>query len=139
MEKFPFEVPLEVRFRDLDPMGHVNNAVYASYFENGRVAFFRERFGVKGATDFPFILARLEIDYRRPVMIGDELVLGMRVTAMGATSFSFEYRLTANGAVAAEGRSVQVAFDYDRGTKRPLDPDFRSHLEPYLAGDDVTC
>jgi acyl-CoA thioesterase FadM len=72
-------------------------------------------------------------------MIGDELVLGMRVTAMGATSFSFEYRLTANGAVAAEGRSVQVAFDYDRGTKRPLDPDFRSHLEPYLAGDDVTC
>ncbi len=120
-------------------MGHVNNAVYASYFENGRVAFFRENFEVNGATDFPFILARLEIDYRRPVMIGDELVLGLRVAAMGTTSFSFEYRLTANGAVAAEGRSVQVAFDYKRGVKRPLDPDFRSHLEPFLAEDGVTC
>ncbi len=139
MNNYPFAVPLDVRFRDLDPMGHVNNAVYASYFENGRVAFFKRHFGVGGARDFPFILARLEIDYRRPVLMSDDLVLGIRVAAMGNSSFTFEYRLTANGEVAAEGRSVQVAFDYEKGAKKPLDPDFRARLEPFLAGDRAAC
>lgn len=139
MDRFPFEVPIDIRFRDLDPMGHVNNAVYASYFENGRVAFFHRNFGVEDARDFPFILARLEIDYRRPVLIGDRLTLGIRVGALGTTSFTFEYRLTANGEIAAEGRSVQVAFDYGKGAKRPLDPDFRARLEAFMAGEGGSC
>jgi acyl-CoA thioester hydrolase len=49
-----------VRFRDLDPMGHVNNAVTVTYFEHGRAAFFRDHFGVQNISDIDFIVARME-------------------------------------------------------------------------------
>lgn len=134
MEHFPFEVPIQVRFRDLDPMGHVNNAVYGTYFEVGREAFFREVFGVVDATDFEFILAHLEVDYRRPARYHDALVLGLRVSAVGTTSFAFEYLLRCGEEVVARGRSVQVCFDYAAGKKKPLSREFLHKLEPYRGG-----
>jgi acyl-CoA thioester hydrolase len=131
---FPFETSITVRFRDVDAMGHVNNAVYGTFFEEGRVALFRKHFGVRGASDFDFIIARLEIDFRRPIRLDDEVRLGIRVAAMGVSSFTFDYRLEAAGEVAAEGRTVQVCFDYAAGRKKPLDEGFRARLEAFSAG-----
>ena len=133
MEPFPFETGVEVRFSDLDPMGHVNNAVYATYCEQARVAFFARVFGVEEASGFEFILARLEIDYRRPVLMGDPLRVALRISAVGASSFAFEYRLTVHGERVAEARSVQVFFDYTRHTKVAIPGPFREKLRPYLA------
>ena len=134
LEHFPFEVPIQVRFRDLDPMGHVNNAVYGTFFEMGREAFFRKVFAVTEATDFEFILARLEVDYRRPARYDDALVLGLRVSAAGTTSFTFEYLLRCGEEVVAEGRSVQVCFDYAAGKKKPLSAEFLRKMDPYRGG-----
>ncbi len=139
MEAFPFETPIEVRFRDLDPMGHVNNAVFATYFEVGRAAFFRQVFGVTDPQGFDFILARIEIDFRRPALMSDDLRLGLRVAGVGTTSFVFEYRLRAGDEVVAEGRSIQVCFDYGRRAKKPVPPEFLSLAAPYMAGGGAPC
>lgn len=132
MEPFPFEIPIEVRFRDLDPMGHVNNAVYATYLENVRAAFAREVLGVSEAADFDFILARLEIDYRRPVVFGEAVVAGLAVSSVGRSSFTFDYRLSVGGEVAATGRSVQVFYDYAARAKKPVPERFSRAVGPYL-------
>lgn len=139
MSDYPFEIPVEVRFRDLDPMGHVNNAVYATYFEMGRAAFFREVLGVIDAGGFDFILARLEIDYLRPALMSDDLKLGLRIGSVGKTSFTFEYLLGAQGEDVASGRSVQVFFDYDRKAKKPVPEAFREKIRHFFAGGGQPC
>ena len=105
----PFVHHETVRFRDLDSLGHVNNAVYATYLEQARIAFL-ERFG---ATQFQMILARLEIDFRKQVGAGEEVEIEVRPGGVGTRSFRLEYTIRAGARVAAEAASVLVAYDYD--------------------------
>jgi len=131
MEAYPFEAPVAVRYNDVDSYGHVNNAVYVSYLEEARVAFFRDVIGVRGATDFGFIVARVEVDYLRPLQLFDALRVGLRVEAIGRTSFSFAYQLVVGEEVVARGRSVQVSFDYEQQRKVPVPDTLRERLLPY--------
>jgi acyl-CoA thioester hydrolase len=132
--EYRYEIPIEVRFRDLDAMQHVNNAVYVTYFEHGRAAFFRDHFGVKAVSDIDFIVARVEVDYRRPILLTDEVRLQLRVGDVGRTSFAVEYRLLASGEVAAEGRSVQVFYDYEKKAKKPVPPGFAERVRRAAGG-----
>ncbi len=128
-----FQTPVAVRFKDLDAMGHVNNAVYPTYFEEARADFSREVFGLSRIEDFDFLVARIEINYRRPLRYGEPLTAGVRVSGVGATSFTLEYVLAAGGEVVAEGRSVQVFFDYAAGSKKPVPAGFIEKARGYLA------
>jgi acyl-CoA thioester hydrolase len=134
MQRFPLQIDLQVRYKDVDSYGHVNNAVYVTYFEEARVAFFREVFGVDDANSFGFIVARIEVDYRRPVKLFDALKVGLRVESIGTTSFVFGYQLSVGDEVVASGRSVQVCFDYQQQKKVPVPESFREKVRPYLAG-----
>jgi acyl-CoA thioester hydrolase len=126
-----FEHELEVRFRDCDPMGHVNNAVYLTYFEAARFAWWRRAFGPAGLTDHGFIVARVEIDYRKPALPGDRLIVRLRVGSTGRSSFKVLYEILniRTREVVAEGSSVQVAYDYASGASVPLSEDVRARLE----------
>jgi acyl-CoA thioester hydrolase len=128
-----FRLPIEVRFGDVDGMGHVNNACFATYLEHGRTRFWRDVVGAATLGEVDFILARLEIDFVAPILLEDEVLLEMRVTDVGRTSFGFDYVLTRNGEVAARGKSVQVFFDYASGKKKPVPDSFRT-LAAGLAG-----
>jgi len=132
-----FQTPIAVRFKDIDAMGHVNNAVFTTYLEEARAAFCREVLGIRTLEAFDFLVARIEINYRRPLRYGEPLAASVRVAGVGATSFTLEYRLTvpAGGGteVVAEGLSVQVFFDYARGAKKAVPEDFREKLRGYLA------
>jgi len=120
-----FRFPLELRFRDLDPMGHVNNAVFATYFEIARTRYW----AALGVPRFDFILARLEIDYRAPIEWGDAVEAQIGVTGFGRSSFVFSYRIVkADGAVAAEGRSVQAWYDYEARRTQPVPDDVRAAI-----------
>lgn len=126
--------PVQVRFSDLDGMGHVNNAVYASYFEIGRVDFMDRAFPgpVAGLKDIPFILARLEIDLLKPIKFGDNIQVETEVGRLGNKSWDFQARIVATGdatRIFARARTVQVAFDYHRQESIPLPADLRSALE----------
>ncbi len=130
MDGFPFACPVEVRFSDVDAMNHVNNAVYLTYMELARVRVWRERFGFSGsAREIPVIVARIAVDYRSPIGLEDPVVVGIGVTHVGRTSFTFRYRVEAAGRLAAEAESVQVCFDYAAGRPVPVDGDLRRRLE----------
>jgi acyl-CoA thioester hydrolase len=96
----PFTHTETVRFRDVDSMGHMNNAVYATFLEQARIAFLRPR----GADQSTMILARLEIDFRRPVATGDTVAIDVRPGGVGTKRVDQD--------VVAEARSVLVAYDY---------------------------
>jgi acyl-CoA thioester hydrolase len=118
----------QVRFRDLDPMGHVNNAVFLTYLEQARIAFFEQHGLSVGLDDMNLIVARVEIDFRAPVGLGREVEVAVRATRFGTKSFDFEYELTVDGATVAEARSVQVAYDYGRREPVALPDDWREKL-----------
>jgi acyl-CoA thioester hydrolase len=112
-----FRHTLEVRFRDCDAMGHVNNAVYLTYLEQARFAYWRDVWGndVEGLQgERPgVILARAEIDYRRPATYGDLLEVRMGLERIGRTSFTCVYEVDdQQGRRVADARTVLVAYDY---------------------------
>jgi acyl-CoA thioester hydrolase len=125
---------LEVRFRDCDPMGHVNNAVYLTYLEQTRFAHWRSVWG-RGAPQLPpgmpgVILARIECDYRRPASYGEMLEIRLRVAAIGRTSFRYEYEMVdQQGRRVLEAKTVQVMYDYAEARPVPIPPEIRAALE----------
>lgn len=126
-----FETTIPVRFRDLDPMGHVNNAVYATYLEEGRVAFFRDVIGADlSAVDT--VLVSLELEFVRPVTDG-EVTVRVDVPHLGETSIPMEYRLSQTEQVVATGETVQVVVD-DRGESKPIPSEWRERIRNYLSG-----
>lgn len=129
-----FTVDLNVRFRDLDAMGHVNNAVFFTYFEEGRKAFFQKHSKNPRSLDFPFILAHVACDYRKPVTLEDAIRLLLWVGEIGKRRFDFLYRI-ADGrnpeTVYASGRSVQVSFDYRNQRSILLPREVIEHLLPF--------
>lgn len=131
MDGFRYTFPVEVRFGDIDGMGHVNNAVFATYYEIGRTRYYRDVVGARDLESIDFILARLEIDFVEPILLEDVVSLGLRVSSIGSTSFGFEYLLTRNGRVAGRGRSVQVFYDYATRGKKPVPGSFVAKVSAF--------
>ena len=130
---FAVVVPIVVRFRDIDAMGHVNNAVYLTYFENARVAYHQALAGPTSLAvdEFHFILAEVRCCYRSPGYLGETLLAGIRVSSVGHKSFVFQYEIRdqASGRLVADGSSVQVMYDYRNGSSMPVSQDFLSQVE----------
>ena len=124
-------VRLTVRFRDCDPYGHVNNAVYLTYLENSRFALWKAQ-EIKGV-----ILARAEVDYRAQATYGDELEVRTRLAALGRSSFQYEYELRdlSTGATVLTAKTVQVHFDYDRQQPVEMSDEFKPRLQKPVPGE----
>jgi acyl-CoA thioester hydrolase len=124
VEGFDFVHRETVRFRDVDAMGHVNNAVFLTYLEEARIAFLLPL----GAEVTHMILARVEIDFRAPLRMGDEIEIGVRPSDLGTKSFELEYEVRAGDSVAAEAKTVIVSFDYESGRSIELPDSWREAL-----------
>ena len=133
MDGYPFSCPVQVRWRDLDAFAHVNNATFASYLELARTEVWRQRFGGRDAMDIPFFVKRLEIDYRRPVGLYDEVVVWLRVGEIRGASFSFEFAVEAAGELAAEALTVLACVDNRSGRPLRIGPELRATLETLQA------
>jgi acyl-CoA thioester hydrolase len=113
-----------VRFRDLDSMGHMNNAVYATFLEQARLAFLSQH----GAHVQNMILARLEIDFRSPVEFGETIEIAVTPTRIGTKSFDLEYVLRADERVVAEAKTVLVAYDYAEARSVEIPDEWKERL-----------
>ncbi len=131
MTGYPFTLDVEVRFRDLDLLGHVNNVVYLTYMEQARMEWWRRVFARPDLRGMDMILARTEIDYRRPVAYGERLQVGVRCASLGRSSFVLEFRVERLplGELVAEARKVLVHYDYAAGRPKPLTSDQRARYE----------
>jgi acyl-CoA thioester hydrolase len=125
-----FSSTVEVRFRDLDTLGHVNNAVYLTYLESARIAYWFHVTGKSRLRDLDMILARAEVDYRSPVWLGETLRVAVRCVSIRRSSFvlAFEVRATGGERLVAEARKVLVHYDYVAGRSTPVPPDLRRRL-----------
>ena len=129
-----FEHPIEIRFRDCDALRHVNHAVYFSYCEQTRFAFWRHLTGAMSLNEIRFIVARVECDYRAPATLGDQLVVRLHASAIGRASFTLDYEICepGGGRVFANARTVLVFYDYKAGKSARIPDDVREMLRRYL-------
>ena len=134
MDGYPFSCPIQVRWRDLDAFGHVNNATFASYLEMARTEAWNQLFGGRGALAIPFFVRRLEIDYRRPIGLDDEVRVWLRVGETSGASFTFEYLVEAAGEVAAAASTKLACVDRQTGRPVPIETGVRATLENLQAG-----
>lgn len=134
MQGFHHITPIEVRFRDLDALGHVNNGVIFTYVETARVRYIAEvgiRLPQTGWQDISFILAHINCDFRRPIFYGQKVEVGSRIVEIGRSSFKLEHRVEAEGELAAEGYGVVVHYNYSAGRSVPLSDELRAKIEAF--------
>jgi acyl-CoA thioester hydrolase len=125
-DDFRHRTRIEVRFRDIDSFGHVNNAVIASYVEQARVRYLRDVVGVDPIGRMPLILGMLKIDYLSPVFLEDDVQVGSRVDWIGNTSIGMSHVLTAADRELARSSSVLVAYDYEQARPMPVPDEWRA-------------
>jgi len=133
--RFPVKTDLVVRFADVDVMGHVNNAVYLSYFEQARVAFFKKinkldlRY-MDAKSVFGFIVAEIGIKFLAPTYVDQTLTVAIRVAEIRNKAFRFEYEIRdkKTKTAVATGFSVQVSYNYKKQKTFPLSADLRRRM-----------
>jgi acyl-CoA thioester hydrolase len=133
-DRFRFSTSMEVRWRDVDALGHVNNAVYLTYLEQARVRYF-EVVGLGFGTDAGMILAEITCTYRSPLSLSEQVTVWMRVSEFRNSSFIVEYRIAGgDGRLAATARSVQVCYDYEANHAVPIPDRWRAAIAAYEPG-----
>jgi acyl-CoA thioester hydrolase len=121
-----YVAPYRVMLRDLDSFGHVNNAVYFTYFEVARTLLWFELTGGSAARDINFIVARAECDFRQQVGM-EPIDICVRIGEMRSSSFDTAYEIRKNNGaqVAAVGKVVVVLFDWQKQSKVTISDDLR--------------
>ena len=127
-DEYRHRTSLQVRFRDIDAFGHVNNAVYFSFVELARIRYLLDVLQPDVPFDrLPLILARVELDFRSPIAFGEDVTVETRVDRIGHTSFGMSHRMTAGAEARLVGdvKTVLVTYDYTAARPIPVPDDWR--------------
>ncbi|PYQ50601.1 MAG: esterase [Acidobacteria bacterium] len=127
-----YVVPWQVIFRDIDTFGHVNNAVYLTYFELARTSMWLALTGGSGSKDVGFIVARTECDFRHQLEM-EPIEIRVRIGDMRTTSFDTLYEIWSDRGrqLAATGRVVVVLFDWGKNHKTPITDELRQKVRMF--------
>ena len=131
--EYKVSFPLQVRFRDTDAMGHVNNAVYLSYLELARMEYWSRVMGSRDYHNVDFILVHASIDYRSPALVHEALEIAVRVSEMRRSSFTMDYRIVEvpSGRLIVEARTVLACYDYKKGKVKRLEEETRRAMAEF--------
>jgi acyl-CoA thioester hydrolase len=130
-----FTLDIDIRFRDIDGRGHVNNAVYFTYCEHGRIRFYNAELQQHKLSEINIILAHTRCDFINPVTLSDQIALQVRVKEIGTKSFTLIYHLVDRmdtSVVYARAESVLVCFDYKKNVSRLVPGELKAKLSEYL-------
>jgi acyl-CoA thioester hydrolase len=132
LDDFPYRLTDNVRFADLDPNGHVNNAVYATYFETGRVTLVKDHnFGLT-PDGLAWILVRLDIHFRAELHWPGSIEMGLGVAKFGRTSMTFDQVVFSQGACVASAVAVTVLIEEATRRPTPLTAEIIARFQPWL-------
>jgi acyl-CoA thioester hydrolase len=126
--------PLQVRFRDTDAFGHVNNAVFLTFLELARIRYLLDIVEPDETFDrLPLILARVELDFRSPIQFGEQVEVATRVDRIGRSSIAMSHRMTAgtDHRLVGEAQSVLVTYDYAIARPMPVPDEWRRRIGEY--------
>jgi acyl-CoA thioester hydrolase len=132
LQDFPYRLTDNVRFADLDPNQHVNNAVYATYFETGRVTLVKDHSYGLMPPGLGWMLARLDIHFRAELRWPGTIEMGLGVAKFGRTSVTFDQVVFAEGKCVASAQSVTVLIDENTRKPTPLTSEIVRNLQPWL-------
>lgn len=132
MQGFPHTTEQRVTFRDCDMLGHVNNAVYATYFETARLDYL-SALGGDAIGAFPLILAEITISFKSPAFLRETLEVGVRVSEIRNSSFIMEsvIREKDSQRLVATSRAALVHYDYAEQRSKPLPEEWRKRLSEF--------
>lgn len=135
LEKFRFSTPLDIRYGDMDTLGHVNNSKYLTYIEQARIQYIRDM-GLwhGGAAEFGLIVARITIDYKIPLSMDDKRVLVFtRTSRLGNKSLNVEAIVVRehDHAVAAVTETICVCYDYTKNETVEIPQSWRDNILAY--------
>jgi acyl-CoA thioester hydrolase len=134
LEDFPYRLSDNVRFADLDPNGHVNNAVYATYFETGRVTLVKDRSNGLMPPGLGWIMVRIDIHFRAELHWPGSIELGLGVVKFGRTSVTFEQVVFSEGRCVASAQAVTVLIDEATRKPTPLTPEIKENFRRWIRG-----
>ena len=132
LEDFPFRLTDNVRFADLDPNQHVNNAVYATYFETGRVSLMKVRsYGLlpPGVT---WTMVRLDMHFRAELRWPGTIEMGLGLVKFGRTSVTFDQVVFSEGKCVASAQSYSVLLDEATRKPKVLTPEIKAKFRPWI-------
>src|ERR1700756_1073725 len=132
LEDFPYRLTDNVRFADLDPNQHVNNAVYATYFETGRVTLMKDRGNGLTPVGRAWIMVRLDIHFRAELRWPGTIEMGLGVSKFGRTSVTFDQVVFSEGKCVASAQSVSVLIDEATRKPVPLTAEIVRSFQPWL-------
>ena len=132
LDDFPYRLRDNVRFGDLDPNQHVNNAVYATYFETGRVTLMKDRSYGLMPEGLAWIMVRLDMHFRAELHWPATIELGLGVSKLGRTSVTFDQVVFSAGRCIASAQSVNVLIDEASRRPTPLTPGIIANFQPWL-------
>ena len=136
MPDFRFTYPIEVRYVDLDPQGHVNNAHFLTYCEQARVNYLIH-LGLfsndQSFLEIGIIIADAHVTFLSPVLFGMQVRVGVCVSKLGNKSMTMEYRMfeAASGTELASGSTTLVTFDYRNHQTIPIPQNWREKISAF--------
>ena len=122
---------LQVRFRDLDCLGHVNHAAYLAYVEQSRTLYFHELTGIAIPEGLRWVIRTLSVEYLAPLGFGEVVDTGWRLARLGRSSADYGFELAAGGRVVARGGGVLVYADPRAGRSEPIPEEYRAIIAAY--------
>jgi acyl-CoA thioester hydrolase len=139
MADYKFSIPIAVRYGDLDPQWHVNNARYLTFLEQARLSYLKELGLFQGNhfLNFPLIVADIHIRYLAPIMPDQSIRVWMRTEKIGNKSleFSYEIRDDATQQVLARAETIMVTYDYNQQKTIPVSAEWRSVISSFEGRD----
>ncbi|MDB5132671.1 MAG: thioesterase [Mucilaginibacter sp.] len=131
---YKFKTPISIRFSDIDAVGHVNNAIYLTYFEVARFNYWREIIGWN-LQENGVIVGRSEVNYLKPITLDDEIFCYLRVSRIGNSSFDVMHLLvktTPDGEeICTTGKTVCISYDYSVNKSVPIPHQERQKMIEY--------
>lgn len=137
MQHYKHKTPIQLRFKDIDKMGHVNNANHLTYIELARVKYFEDVVGVEGNwSDLQgLILAHVSIDYKRPIFLHDNVFVYTRCSKLGRKSMELSWVIINEKdgleETLAQGIAVIVCYDYSTNQTIEVPQEQRRKIEIY--------
>ena len=132
LEDFPYRVSDNVRYADLDPNQHVNNAVYASYFETGRVTLMKDHARGLMPKGLSWMMVRLDMHFRAELHWPNTIEMGLGLVKFGRTSVTFDQVVFSQGKCVASAQSVSVLIDAGTHKPVPLTAEIVAAFQPWL-------
>lgn len=130
-ERSRFDIPVELRFRDLDAYGHVNNASYFTLMETARVKFLHKNYPQVFRGGPLFLVAKASCEFKRPIRLAEEVTVRISASRFGRSSFVISYDILASdGTLHARGETKMVTVDREHHRPTSVPDDFRKILAP---------